>query len=371
MRLQLNRGNEPAERDNPSCANYQTWFNTQLPRVDQLLQYFRIRGIAVVIDLHTPPGGFSDPKQPSPVHRVFTSSVTEACFVDIWKVLAQRYKGNSTVWGFDILNEPATGNTTYYTKWQSIAERTAQTIYSIDPSRKIIVESPYGHPGRISNLQKLKTPNVTYSVHMYDPQAFTHNGIATAGYSWNPGLRFPGNIRNSNDYWDADRLKRQLQPVVDFQRSNKIPIFIGEFSVVNYADAGSGVNYLREVIQIFENNGWDWAYHAFREANVWSVEHQGTAPSSQNTPNANTARKSLLLSWFAKNLQIGLYFDAGLGQHLLVWRPNGDRWTWCNSPTPAITQALERKYPHIRDASKGEIEQLGAAYWSIPCSADL
>ncbi len=368
VRLQLTRGVDP---DNPSCQSYQTWLNTQLPRVDQLVQHFGTVGISVVIDLHTPPGGFYSRSAPYPVHRVFQSATTRTCFVDVWKVLARRYKGNRTIWGFDILNEPATGNTAHYGIWNTLAQQTATTINTIDPSRKIIVESPYGQPGRIASLNKLTTPNVTYSVHMYEPMAFTHTGIPSTSFAWDPTQRYPGNIRNSNDYWDLARLRSQLQPVVDFQTKNRVSIYIGEFSVANYVDQNSGINYLNDLIQSFEANNWDWTYHAFRESQIWSLEHQGTSPANYNTPNSNTARKNLLLSWFARNLQIGLYFDAGIGQHLLVWRPTGNSWVWCNSPTPQITQSLEQKYPHIRDASRSELENLGASYWSIPCSADL
>ena len=51
---------------------------------------------------------------------------------------------------------------------------------------------------------------------------------------------------------------------------------------------------------LFEEQGWDWAYHAFREWSGWSVEHTtdraNTQPSKQPTQ-----RQKLLLQWFAKN----------------------------------------------------------------------
>ena len=44
-----------------------------------------------------------------------------------------------------------------------------------------------------------------------------------------------------------------------------MPYYIGEFSVVCWAPEGSGEQYLRDVMELFEQRGWSWSYHAFRE----------------------------------------------------------------------------------------------------------
>lgn len=54
------------------------------------------------------------------------------------------------------------------------------------------------------------------------------------------------------------------------------------------------------MIDLFEAHGWDWSYHAFREWQGWSVEHDGvrehTEPSAEPTD-----RQRLLREWFARN----------------------------------------------------------------------
>ena len=54
------------------------------------------------------------------------------------------------------------------------------------------------------------------------------------------------------------------------------------------------------MIDIFEENGWDWAYHAFREWDGWSVEH-GPDPNDRSRSKTPTDREQLLRSWFEKN----------------------------------------------------------------------
>jgi hypothetical protein len=64
--------------------------------------------------------------------------------------------------------------------------------------------------------------------------------------------------------------------------------------------APGAANYLRDCIELFEEYGWDWTYHAYREWDGWSVEH-GSDPNDHQPTAEPTDRKQLLLSWFAKN----------------------------------------------------------------------
>ena len=53
--------------------------------------------------------------------------------------------------------------------------------------------------------------------------------------------------------------------------------------------------YLRDCISLFEEYGWDWTYHAFREWGPWSVEHETATPGRPSVPAADTPRKRALL----------------------------------------------------------------------------
>ena len=53
---------------------------------------------------------------------------------------------------------------------------------------------------------------------------------------------------------------------------------------------------------MFDEYGWDWTYHAFREWNGWSVEHEGSN-SQDLKPSAGNPRKDALLEGFRKNVR--------------------------------------------------------------------
>ena len=89
-----------------------------------------------------------------------------------------------------------------------------------------------------------------------------------------------------------------MKPVRDFQLKYGAKIYVGEFSVIRFAEGGA--QYLEDAISLFEEYGWNWTYHAFREWDYWSVEHSDDindiAPTKQDTD-----RKKVLLRYFQKN----------------------------------------------------------------------
>ncbi len=140
----------------------------------------------------------------------------------------------------------------------------------------------------------LPVSNVVYSVHMYIPHAFTHQGVFSAG----PSYQYPGLIEGKQ--WDKAQLEAALRPVLDFQKAYGVQIYVGEFSAIRWAPDDSAGRYLKDLIDIFEAHGWDWSYHAFREWDGWSVEH---GPDRNNHKRAAepTDRERLLREWFARN----------------------------------------------------------------------
>jgi hypothetical protein len=78
----------------------------------------------------------------------------------------------------------------------------------------------------------------------------------------------------------------------------------GDGRGVALAPGQSACNYLRDVIDLAEEYGWDWAYHAFREWDGWSVEH-GPDPKDHGPSRTPTDREKLLRSWYGKDRKPG------------------------------------------------------------------
>lgn len=284
--------------DPMDMAAYEQWLQSALKQMDAALPLCEKYGLRVVVDLHSPPGGqiVGTGGYAGSDHGLFTSATCQEKFVEIWRHIARRYKDTKIIWGYDLANEPvesAAGED--LADWQDLAERTAKAIRQIDPQRAIIVEpAQWGNPAGLKELRPLDVPGVVYSVHMYLPHSFTHQGV---GRTSKP-LRYPGEIDGKK--WDKQQLEAALAPVVEFQRNYGVHIYLGEFSAIRWAPDDSAYRYLKDLIDIFEAHGWDWSYHAFREWDGWSVEH-GPDPKDRSRSTTPTSREQLLRSWYGKN----------------------------------------------------------------------
>lgn len=253
----------------------------KLDELDKVLPVAAQYGVKVVIDLHPFEGG----------KLILENPEGRAYLVEIWKEIAGRYKGNPAVWGYDILNEPHSRNLRPGSpSWPEIAKQVIQAIRSIDPEIPIIIESDQmAKPDQIEFLPVFDSPNIIYSIHMYSPGALTHQLNAKA----TPHLGYPDAARG----WNKDFLRQELAKAREFQLKTGARIYVGEFSVIRWAPGGA--QYLRDLIDLFEEYGWDWSYHAFREWSGWSVEHSDDPTDNKMVP--NTGRKEVLLDAFKKN----------------------------------------------------------------------
>lgn len=289
--LKRNWGKSNTERD---LKEYMGWFRRKLDELDRVLDHCRKLGIKVVIDLHTPPGGRNSENDMA----MFYESVYAEAFLKMWEEMAVRYKDHSALWGYDLINEPCQSRPALF-DYLTLQYEAAKRIRAIDPETPIIVESNnWATAHTFGYLSPLPLPNIIYQAHMYAPGAFTHQGV---GNTWGVRgsekyVKWPGVIDGIR--WDRETLKERFRPVRDFQQKYGARIYIGEFSAARWAPGAA--RYLEDAISIFEEYGWDWSYHSFRESQVWSVEHSADRFNFKRTQKT-TDRKQVLLDSFKRN----------------------------------------------------------------------
>ena len=89
-----------------------------------------------------------------------------------------------------------------------------------------------------------------------------------------------------------------MRATINFAQKYNAKIQVGEFSVVIWAPDGAA--WLEDAISLFEEYKWDWTYHAFREWEGWSLEHEGT-PTDIKRAEKDTDRKQVMLKYFKLN----------------------------------------------------------------------
>jgi hypothetical protein len=274
---------------------YGRWLERQLNQLDRGLTWAAKMGVKVVVDLHSPPGGTAiSGGYQAALGSIWTDTNAQKRFVEVWRKIATRYKGDKRIWGYDLLNEPVDNDVVEgCDDWQSLALRSGQVVRSIDPECTLIVEPPdWGSASGFVGFQPIGLSNVVYSFHIYDPHKFTHQGVNGPTQP----IAYPGKI--DGVMWDKEAIEHAIEPATTFAKRYRVHLYVGEFSVIRWAPGGE--KYLSDLIDVMESHGWDWSYHAFREWDGWSVEH-GSDKDDHTRTAQPTARKQVLLKWMGQN----------------------------------------------------------------------
>lgn len=277
--------------DAASVAQYRQLLNSALNDLDPLVAICAATGLRMVLVLSSPPGGAASTANP-PLHRIFAEKAFQDELTTTWQTIATRYKDNPGIFAFDIVNEPQQRSVASgLLSWKALAPQIVKAIRAIDPTRFIFIQPPYGNPDLLSKQTPIiKDPLIGYNVHTYFPSNFRTQGLNGR----------PINVVYPKGRFNKARLLASVSKVIRFQKKNKAQIFVGEFAAPRWAPKDGAFKYLRDYINIFERQRWGWALHAWREADVWSIEHTSD-PANPNPSPVKTNRQVLIERFFSRN----------------------------------------------------------------------
>ncbi|WP_434381407.1 glycoside hydrolase family 5 protein [Melittangium boletus] len=198
---------------------------TSLQVLDRIVAAAKARGLRIVLDRHRP-----DISSQSELWYRTNRVSEEAAWIEDWKRLVRRYKGEPTVVGVDLHNEPhgrATwGDGNLDTDWRLAAERAGNAILAENPELLIIVEGIGLYAGQYywwgGNLRgardfpvRLSVPGrLVYSAHDY-PESVS----AEAWFQDKGRTGYPANLPA---VWDA--------AWGYLVRENRAPVWVGSWA---------------------------------------------------------------------------------------------------------------------------------------------
>ncbi len=241
-------------------------------------------GLSVIIDLHQVP--VDNPTKDSKGKPIpyWDDPAALAKYLECWRRLAKISAGREEDIWLELANEPLDYRDmpTFPKNWPIWAQKGIDEVRKIDKTHPIVISS--GPGGLVWGFREFplldgRGGEIIYSLHQWQPIRYTHQGV-------HPGRiqRWPGDINDSGGgWWDRKRLEVELAPVIEFQKRHGVRIYCGEFGVARWAP--DATRFLRDNLELMEKYGWDWSYHAFREAGVWSLEHGETTTFHKTDPN--------------------------------------------------------------------------------------
>jgi len=247
--------------------------------IDRLIRQCADHGILTVLDLHVVPGWQnSDWHCDNPTHtsQFWRQRVFQDRVVNLWRAIADHYRDEPWVAGYNPINEPADPTATkvgpYYL-------RLVETIREIDQNHIIFLDgNRYAHDFHIFGDP---LPNVVYSPHDYPPPGFT------------PGVRYPGVMTpmhvvaaeegdridtaaaardwETEKYWGVKEVEQDFLTRIEYMRGTGTPIMVGEFNAIFTGDQeidDGRVRLLTDQLGVFRKYDASWTYWAYKDVGV-------------------------------------------------------------------------------------------------------
>ncbi|PKB17275.1 cellulase family glycosylhydrolase [Flavobacterium sp. 5] len=253
-----------------------TWLEEGFKMTDDLVKWCAANKIYLILDLHATPGGqgkdaaISDYDDSKP--SLWESTANQDKMVALWEKLAQRYKDNPWIGGYDIINEPNWNfsgtnqngcDETLNTPLKALQVRITKAIRAIDTNHLVIIEGNcWGN--NYNGMFPLWDENMALSFHKY----------------W-----------NTND-------TASIQTMLNYRTQYNVPIWLGE--------SGENSNvWFEEAISLMETNNIGWAFWPMKKIENLAGVTSVTKPEGYDQileywknegvkPNESFAKKTVL-----------------------------------------------------------------------------
>lgn len=263
--------------------------NDAFERLDWFVEECAKRGIYVQIDMHGAVGSqngkdHSGDTTIADVGNFYGNEANIKKTIKLWEVIAERFKENPWVCGYDLLNEPSAVGTVQFETY----DRFYKAIRAIDKDHIIFMQAIW-EPQHLPNPSYYNWENIAYEYHFY---------------GWDVEK-------------DAEGQKAFIQSKIKFVNeytNYNLPILVGEFTF--FSNTQSWFNGLN----LFESEGWSyttWTYKVTGEGSSWGLYTKANNPVDINNDSIETIEskwgRTLNTSKFTRNDKFAdimkTYFD--------------------------------------------------------------
>lgn len=235
-------------------------------RLDAAVEACTRNHLYTVLDLHAVPGWQNQHwHSDNPTHwaNFWNHPHFQDRAVHLWEALADRYKDNPWVAGYNPLNEPGDVTNKVIGPFY---ERVERAIRAIDPDHVIFFDGNRYSTDFTAFDEPLA--NCVYTTHDYALPGFFDGGP------------YPGMSRG--EHIDRDRVEETFLRRTEFMRRTGTPIWIGEFGPVYTGDpARDAQRYqlLRDQLDIYREHSASWSLWTYKDIGL-----QGLVSAAPDSP---------------------------------------------------------------------------------------
>ena len=223
-----------------------------LSYLDNVVAWGKKYKIWIILDMHAAPGGQNHDWHGDSLGTadLWAKESNRKRVYALWKFLADRYKDEPWVAGYDLLNEAVTNNVKLL---NSFYKKVIKSIRSVDQNHILFIEGNKWATD-VKCLDRFDDDNHVISIHNYEPIDLTFNFV--------PFLKYP--LKSKKRTYNKQLLKKHIQQYVQYSKKHDIPIFVGEFGVHYRENVCGEVKWLDDVLDIFNKNDIHWTYWTYK-----------------------------------------------------------------------------------------------------------
>ena len=204
------------------------WYDEGFKLLDNVITWCKEYNVWVILDLHCAPGGQTGDNIDDGYGYPFLFENTESqnLTAELWKKIADRYKNESIVLGYDLLNEPI---------------------------------APFFNTEELNKNLEPVYKKITSAIREVD----TNHIVILGGAQWDSNFKIFGkpfdskSIYTFHKYW-SDTTQSVIQEYIDFRNQNNVPIWLGE----------SGENkdqWISSFRSLLERNNIGWCFWPYKK----------------------------------------------------------------------------------------------------------
>ncbi len=245
------------------------------------LRWCRKYGLRAIVDLHILRSHhFNEEEKP-----LWTDPAEQEEFITLWQQFSEELDQYPTgMLAYELMNEPVADDPS---EWNQLVTQTTATIRALEPERTIVVGSNRWQSADTFDALKVPDdPHILLSFHFYEPFLLTHYQASWTNLAEYEGpVHYPGALVTEQEYqqlpdemqqmvsdrmkvYTQDSLEKMMQKPLAVVRQTGLPLYCGEWGVIESAPRDARLQWYRDMVDIFEKNGiafanWDYKSNSF------------------------------------------------------------------------------------------------------------
>ncbi len=223
--------------------------NRAIAYLDKSIAWARKHNVYLILDLHAAYGAQNPDWHSDSIDgktELWTKKSNRQKTYALWEKLADRYKDETIIAGYDLLNETVMKDNTLLNEFY---RESIKAVRRCDKNHMLFIEGQQWAQ-QIDVLDDFEDDNWVYSIHYYEPMEFAFNLIQFLHYPW--------------DTCNKDTIRRRMEGYSQLARKKQRPVHVGEFGV-NYRQGFFNEHvYLQDELKAFNDFGFHWNYWTYK-----------------------------------------------------------------------------------------------------------